>query len=91
MPGRKVLFSPVRPKFTFNKDGHPVGEHAGETWMALFIDLVYVAFMAKLSHFVMHCNPTLSGDSLLVLVISFAMFNILFVGRLALDEYCNRF
>jgi len=91
MPGKKPFFSPFHPKFTFNKDGQPEGEHAGETWMALFIDLVYVAMLAKLSHFVMYCNPGLSAETFNVIIICFAIFNILFVGRLALDEYCNRF
>lgn len=94
MPEAKKIYSGFSPHFIFGSDGQPKSmsvNRTSESWMLLFSDLVYVAMLSKLSRFIEQCDPTLKSSSFHIIIVCFAIFNILFVARLALDEYCNRF
>ena len=71
---------------------HPVLEEEEEeedeemSWIFLFIDLVYVAMLSKLSHVLTGC--ALSVHSFLFVI---TIFTVSFVTRLTVDDYACRF
>jgi len=79
-------------RFEKNKDGAlhvPEGGHI--TWMAIFVDLQFVAMLSKLCHMLQICNPSLSLSSFKVIGLAFSIFNIFFVMRQDFDEYMSMF
>jgi low temperature requirement protein LtrA len=64
-----------------------VGHHEDtECWMALFLDLLFVAFFSKLSHLLLECEIT---SDLLVYCFCYNLF--FYLGRFSIDEYSIRF
>ena len=77
----------------FNLAGAPkesVNEEEDEdeevAWIFLFIDLVYVALLSKLSHVIEYC--ALSVHSFMFVI---TILTISFVSRLTIDDYACRF
>lgn len=54
-------------------------------WILLFVDLVYVALLSKLSYVMEYC--ALSVHSFLFII---TIFSVLFVTRLTIDDYACR-
>jgi hypothetical protein len=59
---------------------------AGESWITLFIDLVYVAMFMSVGYMLEYC-----GSQSEVMKRSWLIFLIMFNSRLGIDEYSNRF
>lgn len=74
----------LRPKEK-NEDDEEEDDKEG-AWIFLFVDLVYVALLSKLSHVVEYC--ALSVHSFLFVIV---IFSVSFVTRLTIDDYACRF
>ena len=57
-----------------------------ESWIALFIDLVYVAMFINVGHLLQNCGSNQETTSS-----AFIIFLIMFMSRYSIDEYSNRF
>ncbi len=56
------------------------------TWMFLFIDLIFVAVVSKCADIVLQC-----AISIHTIIFTSTIITVMFVTRLHLDDYCNRF
>ena len=84
------FFHDLSPKVCWNEDKTKVihtGDHTGESWIALFIDLVYVAMFINIADIIKACGP----DSPQVIFITSNMFLVMFNARYSIDEFSNRF
>lgn len=90
MPIYHGFYSGFKSRHTWNEDKTVVlslaHEESGESWITLFIDLVYVAMFMNVGYLIEYC-----GDNPKVVEVSFMVFVTMFVSRLAIDEYSNRF
>lgn len=62
------------------------GEEIEGKWMFLFVDLVFVALISKFSTVMENCALSFHSMSFVSI-----MMSIMFITRLHLDDYCNRF
>ena len=82
----------LEPNYVW-KDGiigskaHYVGHHeSSDTWMSLFLDLLYVCVFAKLTALFGVCEPTTE-----IFAYTLSVFAMFFNSRRAIDEYAMRF
>lgn len=76
-----------------NKDGKRVvkfRKHHEESWVELFIDLIYVGLFITLSLSFKECSLK-DGISLELMVSSATLILLMFTFRISIDSYSNRF
>lgn len=79
----------VHPRVEWNEDKTGINKlhHSEEeSWIALFIDLVYVAMFINVGHILEDC-----GSNKETVISSFVIFLVMFISRYSIDEYSNRF
>lgn len=90
MPIYRGFYAGFNPRHEWNRDKtdivHKVHEEHGDSWVALFIDLVYVAMFMSCGFILEYC-----GHKREVVAYAFVLFVIMFNSRLAIDTYSNRF
>lgn len=62
------------------------GEEDVEIWMQLFLDLLYVCMLSKLTHELIYCKPTPT-----LFICTFSILYIFYLSRFIIDEFCMRF
>ena len=93
------FYSGFKPRHRWNAEKNdiirdPLKERA-DSWITIYMDLVYVAMFINLGHLLAGC-VNLNGEPRVsyereVTEMGIAIFLIMFSSRLAIDEYSNRF
>jgi hypothetical protein len=91
MPIYNGFYSGFKCRNKWNAEGTEIlsakyQEDAGDSWIILFIDLVYVAMFLNVGYLLKIC-----GEDGGVQRMAFTIFLIMFNSREAIDEYSNRF
>ena len=89
LPHLTRFYRGVNPRVEWNTDKTGIikrDQHEEESWIALFIDLVYVAMFINVGHVLNACGSNYQTASA-----SFAIFLVMFISRFSIDEYANRF
>jgi low temperature requirement protein LtrA len=84
------VYKRPRPNQSWNA-GNIVTHHEEETWLQLFIDLIYVAFFMSLGKGIAYCEVYENEKESDVLGAAGLLFLILFGLRYDIDMYANRF
>lgn len=90
IPQLTRFYRGVNPRIEWNADKSSIVKlhHSDEeeSWIALFIDLVYVAMFINVGHVLDSC-----GSNTDTVRSAFIVFMIMFISRYSIDEYSNRF
>jgi len=84
----RIIYDDVEKEWRINKHDseHEIQQNKLGNWMFLFIDLIFVAVVSKCAIIMENCNTSLH-----TIMFCNTILAVMFITRLHIDDYCNRF